>query len=379
MRRRTLLGTAALAGAAALTGCDTRKPARTGIGPTTGTRGPTGTPPPSPAPPRPAQVIADNLNVPWALAFLPGGDALVSERETGRILRVSANGGTPTEVMRIPDVATDSSEGGLLGIAVAPTYPSDTLIDAYYTTRTDNRIVRFTAGGQIQPVLTGLRRGSVHNGGRIAFGPEGRLYAGVGETGSRGLAQDRAALNGKILRINPDGTVPPDNPFRGSPVWTWGHRNVQGLAWDSAGLLWATEFGQDRFDEVNLIVPGRNYGWPDVEGVADTAGGRYTNPVVTWTTAEASPSGAAILGGKLYVGALRGESLWEVRLDGPKASIGQRLLHGLYGRIPRRGDPAGRPAVDHHVQPGRARRPQARRRQDHRDHGVTGVQSGRWW
>lgn len=243
-------------------------------------------------------------------------------------------GGAPTEVTRVPDVATDdSSEGGLLGVAVSPGYASDGLVHAYYTTRSDNRIARFTAGGAVQPVLTGLPRGSVHNGGRIAFGPDGKLYAGVGETGNRGLAQDRSALNGKILRINPDGTVPADNPFPGSPVWTWGHRNVQGMAWDAAGRMWATEFGQDTFDEVNLILPGRNYGWPDVEGTGDTAGGRYTNPLVTWHTDEPSPSGCAIVGGTLYVAALRGEALWPVRLDATTATAGQRMLHNTYGRI----------------------------------------------
>ncbi len=200
-------------------------------------------------------VIATGLNVPWALAFLPGGDALVTERETGRILRVPAAGGSATEVIRIPDVATDTAEGGLLGVAVSATYATDGQVYAHYTTRTDNRIVRFKAGSAIQTILTGLRKGTIHNGGRIAFGPDGKLYAGVGETGDRGLAQDRSALNGKILRLNPDGSVPTDNPFSGSLVWSYGHRNVQGLAWDSAGRLWATEFGQDRFDEINLIRP----------------------------------------------------------------------------------------------------------------------------
>jgi glucose/arabinose dehydrogenase len=335
MRRRALLTAAGALAAGALAGCSgSPAPTRSGTGPSSPVTGPTGTPPPSPAPSRPPQTIAENLSVPWALAFLPTGDALVSERETGRILRVPAAGGTPTELKRIPDVATgDTSEGGLLGIAVSPGYASDGLVYAYYTTRSDNRIVRFTAGGAVQPVLTGLRRGGIHNGGRIAFGPDGKLYAGVGETGDRGLAQDRAALNGKILRINPDGSVPADNPFPGSAVLTWGHRNVQGIAWDAAGRMWATEFGQDTFDEVNLIQPGRNYGWPNVEGVGDTAGGRYTNPLVTWHTDDASPSGCAIVGDTLYVAALRGEAVWPVRLDGTTATAGQRLLHGVYGRI----------------------------------------------
>ncbi len=338
MRRRTLLSSAVtVTVGGALAGCGSGAPApqQSGTGPTGLPGGPTGTPPPSPAPSAPPQTIAENLNVPWSLAFLPGGDALVSERETGRILRVPAQGGSPTEVIRIADVATDTTEeGGLLGIAVAPTFASDNLVYAYYTTASDNRIVRFPLGAKsVQPILTGLLWGTVHNGGRIGFGPDGKLYAGVGETGDRGLAQDLSSRNGKILRINPDGSVPADNPFHGSPVWTLGHRNVQGMAWDAAGRMWATEFGQDKFDEVNLIVPGHNYGWPVVEGVGDTDGGKYTNPLVTWHTADASPSGAAILGSTFYVGALRGETVWPVHLNGVTATIGDRLFHNTYGRI----------------------------------------------
>ena len=181
-------------------------------------------------------------------------------------------------------------------------------------------------------ILKGLRAGAIHNGGRIAFGPDGKLYAGVGETGDSGLAQDRGSLNGKILRINPDGSVPSGNPF-GTPVWTWGHRNVQGLAWDAQGRLWASEFGQNTFDEVNLIRKGRNYGWPVVEGKGSTDGGRFTNPLVTWPTAQASPSGAAIIGSNLYIGALRGECVWKIPLRGSRLGTPQRILAGRYGRI----------------------------------------------
>src|SRR5215218_1280942 len=205
--------------------------------------------------------IATGLSVPWGVAFLPGGDALVSERTTGRILRISPDGRRRRVVMRVPGVDTDSGEGGLLGLAVSPSYARDRWVYAYYTSAGDNRIVCFRLGGRPRPVLTGLRRGTIHNGGRIAFGPDGKLYAGVGETGLSSLAQNRRSLSGKILRMNPDGSVPGDNPFPGSLVWSYGHRNVQGLAWDSRGRLWATEFGQDEFDEVNLIRPGRNYGW----------------------------------------------------------------------------------------------------------------------
>ena len=277
--------------------------------------------------------IATGLSVPWGIAFLPGGDALVSERTTGRILRVSSTGRRRRVVMRIPGVDTASGEGGLLGLAVSPDYAEDRWVYAYFTSPTDNRIVRFRLGGRLRPVLTGLRRGTVHDGGRIAFGPDGKLYAGVGEAGFSSLAQNRRSLNGKILRMNPDGSVPRDNPFRGSLVWSYGHRNVQGLAWDARGRLWATELGASAFDEVNLIRKGRNYGWPEVEGRGSTAGGRFTNPVVTWTTSEASPSGAAIRRGTLYIGALQGEALLRVKLNGTRARKRTALLQGRYGRI----------------------------------------------
>jgi glucose/arabinose dehydrogenase len=279
-----------------------------------------------------AQTIVTGLHVPWGVAFLPNGDALVSERTTGRILRIR-RGRPPRVAMRVPGVDTGAGEGGLLGLAVSPTYRRDRLVYAYFTSARDNRIVRFRLGGRPQPVLTGLRRGVIHNGGRIAFGPDGKLYAGVGETGDRGLAQDPSSLNGKILRIDPDGSVPGDNPFRGSPVWSLGHRNVQGLAWDRRGRLWETEFGQDRFDEVNLIRPGRNYGWPVAEGVGNTRGGRFTNPKVTWPTDAASPSGAAIAKGALYVGALQGRGVWRVPLHGTRTGRPTLLFAGRYGRV----------------------------------------------
>jgi glucose/arabinose dehydrogenase len=281
----------------------------------------------------PTKTIATDLDVPWGVAFLPDRDALVAERGTGRILRIPLAGGSKREVMRIPGVAgNEGGEGGLLGLAVAPTYRRDKWVYAYFTTATDNRIVRFKLGGAVHPILTGLRRGGRHDGGRIAFGPDGKLYAGVGEVGDEKLAQDRSSLNGKILRLNPDGSVPRDNPFPGSLIWSYGHRNVQGLAWDGAGRLWATEFGQDWEDEVNLIRPGRNYGWPIVEGKGPTDGGRYVNPLVTWPTKEASPSGAAIVGRTMYIGGLQGKAVMRVGLDGTRARALSPALEG-HGRI----------------------------------------------
>ncbi|CAO5178430.1 aldose sugar dehydrogenase [Frankia sp. AiPs1] len=274
------------------------------------------------------RTVVDGLDAPWDVAFLPSGDALISERDSGRILRLPRGGDRPSVLVTLPGVV-HRGESGLLGLAVSPTFASDRYVYAYYTTATDNRIVRFRLTGASAssaastvtasaptPILTGLADGVVHNGGRIRFGPDGMLYAGVGDTGNRGLAQNRERLNGKILRMRPDGSVPADNPFPGSLVYSLGHRNVQGLAWDAQGRLWASEFGQDRFDEINLITPGANYGWPVVEGTGDTDGGRFRNPLVTWTTAEASPSGIAIRGSTLHVAALKGQRLWEVTLAG---------------------------------------------------------------
>jgi glucose/arabinose dehydrogenase len=279
------------------------------------------------------RVVASGLQVPWGVAFLPGGDALVSERTTARIVRVPAGGGAAREVMRVPGVDTEAGEGGLLGLAVSPQYARDRLVYAYFTSAQDNRVVRFRLGAAPQPVLTGLDRSAVHNGGRIAFGPDGMLYVGTGDAGDGEVAQDPESLNGKILRLRPDGRVPADNPFAGSPVWSVGHRNVQGLAWDAGGRLWEAEFGQNEVDEINLIRPARNYGWPRVEGEGDTADGRYANPLVTWPTAEASPSGAAVVGDALYVGALRGQRLWRVPLDGVRTGEPEALLDGEYGRL----------------------------------------------
>ena len=240
-------------------------------------------------------VIATGLEAPWGLAFLPSGEALVTERDSGRLLSVDASGNVE-ELQTLP--AGGSGEGGLLGAALSPDYESDGLIYAYYTTDQDNRVVRFRLGEDPEPILTGIPARSYHNGGRIAFDSDGYLYAGTGDGGEPSNAQDLNSLGGKILRIEPDGSVPSDDPFSDNPVYSYGHRNVEGLAWDSSGQLYASEFGQDRYDEVNRIEPGGNYGWPE-----------YTDPISTFGVAEASPSGAVILNG----GAIpqwEGVSLW---------------------------------------------------------------------
>jgi glucose/arabinose dehydrogenase len=277
------------------------------------------------------EVVAGGLEAPWGLAFLPDGGALVSERDSGRVLRVGP-GTDPQEAGTVPGVDA-GGEGGLLGLAVSPEFERDQLVYAYLTAQGDNRIVRFRlGGGQVEVLLEGIPKAGIHNGGRIAFGPDGMLYAGTGDAGERGNAQDPGSLGGKILRLRPDGGIPADNPDPGSPVWTLGHRNVQGLAWDGQGRMFATEFGQNRVDEINRIEKGGNYGWPEVEG---TGGGeRFRDPLVTWPTSQASPSGAAIAGDTMYVAALRGERLWTVPLDGDGGTgAPAAVLAGSYGRL----------------------------------------------
>ncbi|MEV6106711.1 PQQ-dependent sugar dehydrogenase [Streptomyces sp. NPDC051940] len=281
--------------------------------------------------------VATGLDSPWGLAPLPGGDLLVSSRDTGKIFRVRASDGAKTEVGEVPGVAP-GGEGGLLGLAVSP---QDRMVYAYFTSDSDNRIVRMVyepekpAGQQLgapDVVLRGIPRGSIHNGGRIAFGPDGMLYAGTGETGDRGLAQDKDSLGGKILRMTPDGEPAPRNPDPDSVVYSYGHRNVQGLAWDADKRLWASEFGQNTYDELNLVEPGANYGWPEVEGKAGDDS--YVDPLTQWSTDEASPSGVAYAKGSIWMAGLRGERLWRIPLDGASlVADPQSFLEGEYGRL----------------------------------------------
>lgn len=282
-------------------------------------------------------VVATDLEAPWGLDFFPNGDAIVTERDSGRLLRVSPSG----RVEELARLASEGrGEGGLLGVALSPDYREDGLVYVYRTTAEDNRVLRLRLGEDPEPILTGIPANSYHNGGRIAFGPDGMLYVATGDAGDTSSSQDRGSLGGKILRLTPEGDVPEDNPFPGSPVYSYGHRNVQGLAWDAGGRLYASEFGQNRFDEVNRIEPGENYGWPEVEGEGGEP--EYRDPVSTWSTDEASPSGIAIplsdaipqWRGDLFMAALRGERLWRLEL-GRDGGVEDReaLLSGQAGRL----------------------------------------------
>jgi len=297
------------------------------------------------------RTIVSGLCLPWGVAFLPDGTALVTERDTARLLSVTSDGQV-TEVKTFSDVRpggrpphgqAGGGEGGLLGVAVSPNFATDKWVYAFYAAASDNRVARFQltepghVAGPHQPILTGIPIADdpkesgfrAHHGGRIAFGPDGMLYVGTGEAWlTREIAQDPRSLGGKILRITPEGKPAPGNPFPDSPVWSMGHRNVQGLAWDSKGRMYAAELGENKFDEVNLIEAGKNYGWPVVEGVSHDS--RFVDPIVTWAPADASPSGIAVVGDHIYVACLRGQRLYRVGLDGGNA---EPMLAGQYGRL----------------------------------------------
>ncbi|MCK9823159.1 PQQ-dependent sugar dehydrogenase [Nocardioides cavernae] len=279
-------------------------------------------------------VLVDRLEVPWGVASLPDGDAVVTERMSGRVLRVGEDGAS-SEVGEIAGSVAEG-EAGLLGVAVSPDFASDRTLYFYLTTESDNRVVAAELDGDTlgEPavVLDGIPKGFIHDGGRLAFGPDGYLYVTTGETGNPDLAQDPASLAGKILRITTDGEPAPGNPDPESPVWSLGHRNVQGLAWDDQGRLWASEFGDSSWDELNLVEKGGNYGWPRFEG--RSGGSDFIDPQLVWPVEEASPSGLAWVDGHLWMAGLRGQRLWriDVSADG-RASDPRAFFTGDYGRL----------------------------------------------
>ncbi len=330
MDRRTVLALGGALGLAALAGCS--RP-RNPIATATPGPGSTGT--------GPRHILkATGLDTPWSIVRTRDGRILVSERDTARILALSPDGST-TALVHLPQVVA-GGEAGLLGLEIIADSGEAEWLYAYMGTEFDNRVVRMplqgSGVGPLEDILAGIPRANIHNGGRIKKGPDGLLYIGTGDATDQQAAQDPSRPNGKILRINPDGSIPDANPFAGSPVYSYGHRNVQGLGWDSAGRLWASELGPEKNDELNLISPGKNYGWPDVTGVARDA--RFVDPVHVWpSTADASPSALAIAGDIAYVACLRGERLWELQLPDGDPPAGEtlpgsrELLSGQEGRL----------------------------------------------
>lgn len=274
-------------------------------------------------------VVATDLDVPWDLEFLDDGTVLVTERDTARIRRVEPDGEV-TDIGEVPGVSA-SGEGGLMGIARYEEW-----LYAMFTSGEDNRVVRMefdgVSLGEPEVILDGLPRANNHNGGRIVFGSDdGMLYVATGDAYNPPLAQDLDSPAGKILRLTPDGDIPEDNPFEGSPVWSYGHRNVQGLAFDDDGRLWASEFGTKVWDELNLIEPGSNYGWPEVEGIAEDDD--FVDPVAQWPTEDASPSGIAYVRDTIFLAGLRGQRLWQVPVPEGSAGEPQAFFTGEFGRL----------------------------------------------
>ncbi|MEV6442728.1 PQQ-dependent sugar dehydrogenase [Amycolatopsis sp. NPDC051716] len=282
--------------------------------------------------------VTTETDLPWGLTTLPDGQVLYSRRDTFEIIRLDPATGTKTVVGRMPDVAGTDGEGGVLGLAVATDFASDPWLYVMHTSSTDNRVVRirYTGGvlsGSPQILLTGIPRNKYHNGGRLRFGPDGKLYISTGDGQNGDWAQDLTILAGKVLRINRDGTVPSDNPF-GTPVWSYGHRNPQGLAFDSQGRLWEQEFGNSVMDETNLIVRGGNYGWPRCEGTTGSCGeAGFIAPKHTYPVAEGSCSGIAVVRTGLYIACERGTRLYRAEISGDSLTDVQSYLNGTYGRL----------------------------------------------
>ncbi len=301
----------------------------------------------------------DNLEIPWSLIFLPDGRALVSERP-GRIRIIKGNRLLNEPYMLIP--VHHAGEGGLMGLAVHPEFPAKPYIYAMHTYKRDgetyNRVIRLKDQGDKgvfdRVIIDNIPGGRFHNGGRIAFGPDGMLYIATGEIFESDLAQDIKSLGGKILRVTPDGVIPLDNPFKNSPVYSYGHRNPQGLAWHpETGDLFASEHGPSgeflRFgnDEINLIKKGKNYGWPVIIGKSKNSS--YENPLVLWKKTT-PPSGMTFyksdfmksFKGDLFVATLKGEALIRIKLkrqgESYKVLMTERWFArdyntGLFGRI----------------------------------------------
>jgi glucose/arabinose dehydrogenase len=299
------------------------------------------TPIPSPAPTGQFSIVAENLDTPWALAFLPGGDMLITERP-GRV-RIVTNGRLSSKpVWTVPQIK-EFGEGGLLGITADPKFSDNHFVYLYYTynassTTVYNRVVKMTYENSVlsneQVLVNAIPSSSNHNGGQIKFGPEGYLYVTTGDAESPSQAQDKNTLNGKILRMTTDGKPAPGNPFN-TLIYSYGHRNPEGLAWDTAGNLWETEHGRSipvsGLDELNIINSGQNYGWPIIQGNQTAPG--MQRPILNSGSTTWAPAGMVFLNGSLFFGGLKGQAVYEAVLDGTKVKEVTAHLQRKFGRI----------------------------------------------
>ena len=292
------------------------------------------------------EVAAANLEVPWSMAFAPDGRLFVTERP-GRVRILNFEAGTMELALTIDDTFAQG-EAGTLGLALDPDFPTSRLVYVYHTARAGgsavNRLVRYreVAGrlGERVVLVDNVPANTIHDGGRIRFGPDGLLYISTGDASTQSVSQDLGSLGGKVLRLNRDGTTPRDNPF-GSPVYTYGHRNPQGFDWHPAtGQLWASEHGATGNDEINVLRRGANYGWPIIQGAATMPG---MEAPMTFFNPAIAPSGASFYRGRavpqfennLFVATLRGTHLLRLQLDaaGTRIVAQERLLEERYGRL----------------------------------------------
>lgn len=283
--------------------------------------------------------VATDDDVLWGLVTLPDGNLLYARRDAQEIVRLDPRTGTKTVVGKVPNVAGTDGEGGLMGLEISKDFASDRWLYIMHTTSTDNRVVRMKLNDRLdtaseQVLLKGILRNKFHDGGRLRFGPDGKLYISTGDAQSENTTpQNTNSLNGKVLRINPNGTIPADNPF-GNAVWSYGHRNPQGLAFDSRGRLWEQEFGNGIMDDTNLITKGGNYGWPACEGTSgDCDKPGYIAPKRTYRTGDGSCSGIAIVRDALYVACLRGARMYRANISGDSLTNVQQYFDGTYGRL----------------------------------------------